>query len=78
MVEEKILNILRETNDELLTYDGDNMLRDGIVNSFTFIALVSSIEDEFDLEIDDSLLNSKYFGNKDRVIKTVMVLMEKN
>ena len=75
-MEERILNILEETNEELLTYTGNNMLEDGIVNSFSFISLVSDIEDEFDIEIDESLLEEEYFGNKDRIIKTLKSLLE--
>ena len=32
-MEEKVLKILAETNEELLTYTGSNMLEDGLVNS---------------------------------------------
>lgn len=75
-MKDKILAILEEVNEELLTYAGDNMLEDGIVNSFTFISMVSEIEDEFDIEIDESLLEAEYFGNKDRILKTVESLLE--
>lgn len=75
-MEEKILAILEDVNEELLTYTGDNMLEDGIVNSFSFISLVSEIEDEFDIEIDESLLEAEYFGNKDLILKTVESLLE--
>ena len=75
-MEERILAILEEVNEELLTYTGNNMLEDGIVNSFSFISLVSDIEDELDIEIDESLLEAEYFGNKDRIMKTVKSLIE--
>jgi len=75
-MENKILDILQATNEELLDYTGDNMLDDGLVNSFSFISLVSDLEDEFGIEIDESLMEAEYFGNKDRIIATIKSLME--
>lgn len=75
-MEEKILAILKETNEELLTYVGKNMLDDGLVNSFSFISLVSDLEDEFGIEIDESLMEAQYFGNKERIILTIQSLLE--
>lgn len=74
-MEEKILAILGDVNEELLTYTGANMLEDGIVNSFTFISMISELEDEFDIEIDGDLLEEKYFGNKECIIKTIKSLL---
>lgn len=75
-MEEKVLNILAEVNEELLTYTGNNMLEDGLVNSLTFISMVSELEDTFEVEFDTSLLEEEYFGNKDRIIKTIKELLE--
>ena len=52
------------------------MLEDGIVNSFTFIAMVSDLEDEFGIEIDEAFTDEEHFGNKDRIIATIKALME--
>ena len=74
-MEEKVMSILAEVNEELLTYTGNNMLEDGLVNSLTFISMVSELEDAFDIELDSSLLDEQYFGNKERIIKTVKELL---
>lgn len=74
-MEEKLLKILADIDEELLTYTGNNMLEDGLVNSLTFITMVSEIEDTFDLDLDPSLLEEEYFGNKDRIIKTLKELL---
>lgn len=73
-MEEKILEILKSVNEDLLSYTGDNMLDDGIVNSFSFIALISELEDEFDIEIDEEFYEAEYCGNKDRIISTIKML----
>ncbi len=77
-MEEKVLKILADVNDELLTYTGNNMLEDGLVNSLSFINLVSALEDAFDLDFDAGLLEEQYFGNKDRIIQTIKELLEDN
>lgn len=74
-MEEKVMNILEEVNEELFTYTGSNMLDDGLVNSLTFISMVSELEDAFNIELDSSLLEEEYFGNKDRIIKTIKELL---
>lgn len=67
---------IAEINEDLLIYTSNNMLDDGLVNSSTFISMVSKLEDTFDIELDSSLLEEEYFGNKDRIIKTVKELLE--
>lgn len=74
-MEEKLMKILAEVNEELLTYTGNNMLEDGLVNSFSFITMVSEIEDAFDVDLDPALLEEEYFGNKDRIVKTIKGLL---
>lgn len=75
-MEKKILDILKDINEDILSYSGENMLEDGLVNSFSFISLVSDLEVMFDIEIDESLMEEKYFGNKDRIITTIKSLLE--
>ena len=74
-MKEKIEKILAEVDDELLTYSGDNMLTDGIINSFELIALVEDLEDTFDIDIDASYVVEKYFGNKDKIIALMEMLL---
>lgn len=74
-MEEKLLKILADIDEELLTYTGNNMVEDGLVNSLSFITMVSEIEDTFDIDIDPALLEEEYFGNKDRIIKTIKELL---
>ena len=44
-MQEKILEILSEHCEEALTYNGDSMMEDGIIDSFTVINVVSDLED---------------------------------
>ena len=68
-MEEKILEILKCINEDILTYDGNSMIVDGIINSFEIIEIVAEIEEKFDIEIDTENLIAENFENKDTIIK---------
>lgn len=74
-MKEKIVEMLAEVGDELLTYSGENMLTDGVINSFELLELVSDLEDAFDIDIDASYVVEKYFGNKDKIIALMEMLL---
>ncbi len=67
-MEEKILDILAKTNDELLTYTGPNMVDDEIIDSFELISIIEQLEEAFDIEIDAEDVSEENFGNKDCII----------
>lgn len=75
-MEERILEILEEYCEEALDYDGDSMMEDGVIDSFTVIDIVSDLEDEFDIEIDAKYVVAENFKNKDAIIALVKKLLE--
>ena len=77
-MEEKILSILEEVNDEILTYDGSNMIFDGIIDSFEIVEIISNIEEEFDIEISAENVVAANFANKDTIIGMVREIMQCN
>lgn len=74
-MEERVLAILEDNCEEILDYTGDNMVEDGIVDSFTLIAIVGDLEEEFDIEIDASYVVEEYFGNKDAILALMRELL---
>ena len=77
-MEQTILNILRDLNEDILSYPGTNMVADEIIDSFEFIALISRLEDEFDIEIDAGDVTEEKFGNKERIIGTIKRMLGKD
>lgn len=75
-MEEKILAILEEHCEEALTYEGNSMMEDGIIDSFTVINVVGDLEDEFDIEIDAKYVVAENFCNKEAIIALVQKLLE--
>lgn len=76
-MEDRILAILGNINDELLTYAGLNMVDDGIVNSLDLIMIISELEEAFRIEIDAEYVTEEYFGNKDCIIALIKKLTKK-
>ena len=75
-MEEKVLEILEEYCEEAISYKGDNMMEEGIIDSFTVINIVSELEDAFDIEVDAKYVVAENFRNKEAVIDLVRRLLE--
>lgn len=74
-MEDKILEILDEINEDILTYDGENMYEEGVISSMDVVEIVSELEAEFDIEIDIDDIVAKNFANKDTIIALVSSLV---
>lgn len=74
-MEEKVLEILEEYCEEALDYTGDNMMEEGVIDSFTVINIVSELEDSFDIEIDAKYVVAENFRNKEAIIELVRQLV---
>lgn len=70
-MEEKILNILENINEEILIYDGNNMIKDGLISSFEMIEIFTELEREFNIKIDADYANVEFFSNKNTIIEMV-------
>ena len=75
-MEEKVLEILKNNSEELLTYTGPNMVDDDIIDSFGLISLISELEEAFGIEIDADYITEEYVGNKDRILKLIKSLIK--
>ena len=74
-MEDKILEILEEVNEDILTYDGENMYEEGVISSMDVVEIVSELEAEFDIEIDIDDIVAKNFANKETIIELVKGLV---
>lgn len=77
-VKTKILNILREVNEDILTYSGENMIEDGIIDSLELMEIVGNAEDEFAIEIDAEELIAENFANMQAIIKLLESCMRED
>lgn len=75
-MEEKVLEILEEYCEEALDYTGENMMEEGVIDSFTVINIVSELEDVFDIEIDARYVVAENFRNKETIMDLVRRLLD--
>lgn len=73
-MEERVLKILEEINEDVISYEGDDMYGEGIVSSLDVIEIISELESEFDIEIDAMYADEEYFANKESIIELVKML----
>lgn len=75
-MEERIIEILNNIDEDIVSYDGDNLYDAGIIDSMMVIDIVNDIEDEFGIEIDAELVVAENFANKDTILAFVLPLIE--
>lgn len=73
-MEEKILEILAEIDQGIVSYDGDDLFEAGLLDSFQVIELVEMLEDAFDLEIDAEYVVAENFATKEAIIELMQRL----
>ena len=66
---EKIIAVVEDTNPEVSKYQGNDMMREGVIDSSEVIDIVTALEDEFDMEIDASLVVADNFRNMDSIVE---------
>lgn len=72
---EKIIEVIRSVNEDILKYDGDDMIGDGTVDSFEVIDLVMKLEEELGIEIDAEYVIAENLNNTEGIIKTIEKVM---
>lgn len=73
---EKIIAIIEEVSPEAMNYRGDNMMGEGAIDSFEVIEIVTALEEEFDIEIDASLVIADNFRNIDSIVDMMEGILE--
>lgn len=70
-MEERVLKILNEINESIVSFEGDNLFDEGILDSLEIVDLIERLEDEFDIEIDAELVVEENFKNKEAIIALI-------
>lgn len=75
-MEERILEILKNVNEDILLYSGTNMIRDGIIDSFELIDIIDMLEEEFSVKIAGEYVIFENFANKETIIKFITKILK--
>jgi len=73
---QQIIDILNEINADIVKYQGDNMIGEGVIDSFEMVDIVYTLEDEFGIEIDASLVVADNFRNADAIVELIEGIMK--
>lgn len=68
---DKIREILDRVRPEEDFDNSDNFLEDGLLDSFDIVELISEIENEFDIVVDDMTVTEEYFTSIEQLEKFV-------
>lgn len=75
-MEKKIMELLKEIDEGILSFDGENLFEAGLLDSFLVIDLVANLEDAFDIEIDAKYVLEENFKTKENIVKLISMLTE--
>jgi len=73
---EKLIEILEEINPEPDYETCTTLIKDGLLNSFMILSLVSELEDEFDIEISPGEMIPANFNSAEALWKMIQRLQE--
>lgn len=68
---EKVNNILRRVNEDILNYKGKDMVDDGIIDSLEIMEIVSDIEKEFHIEMSADDIVMENFQTLETICKLI-------
>lgn len=71
-MEAKVLDILREFNEDIVNFDGDNLFDAGILDSLQAVDLVAELEDGLDIDIDAQYVVEENFKNKEAIVAMIL------
>lgn len=74
MMREQIIEILKEVNPELVSFQGADFVEAGIIESMEIMDIVVRIEELFQIEINPRDISAEYFKS----IDTLVELVERN
>ena len=66
-MKEKILAILSDIRPDIEFENEENLVSDGLLESFDLVQLVATLEEEFDVEIGGRNITKENFDSLDRI-----------
>ena len=70
-MKEKILSILEDIDEEIVEYDGENLIEAGIIDSLIIMEILNDIEDILKVHIAPEDIIQKNFETKDAIVSLV-------
>lgn len=65
----EIIKILQNVNPEILDYQGSDLMKDHIINSFDIIEIITEIEEVLDIEINPEFIVWSRFVSVEEIVE---------
>lgn len=75
MLKDEIITILNDVDDDIVSYEGSNLLDDGIIDSFTIMEIVNDLSYKMNVKITPSDITEDNFKTVDAIVTFVSSLL---
>lgn len=75
-MKEKILDILEGIRPEIDYEMEENLITDGLLDSFAIVSIINALNDEFDIEVTIGELRPENLNSVDNMVQLVERLMD--
>lgn len=70
-MEEKIIEILNDIDEDIVSSESNNLVEEGIIDSFTIVEILSDIEEQFGIKIPDVQVLPENFASVEKIVLLV-------
>ena len=74
-MEEKIVEVLASVNEDIISYNGENLFDAGILDSIQAVNIIAALEDELDIEIDAEYVTEENLKTKEAIATMVKKIL---
>ncbi|ADL33167.1 phosphopantetheine-binding protein [Butyrivibrio proteoclasticus B316] len=68
---ERLLTLLKQVNSEVDFENNKSLVTDGVLDSIDIISIVSSIEEEYSIEIDPTEIDPDNFESAEAILEMI-------
>ena len=70
-MEERIIEILNDIDEDIVSSESNNLVEEGIIDSFTIVEILSDIEEQFGIKIPDAEVLPENFASVEKIVLLV-------
>ncbi len=71
MLNETIIKILNDIDEDITAYSGDDMITDGIIDSFTIMEIINDLSEKLDIDIPVESITRQNFRTVSSIVEMV-------
>lgn len=70
-MEERIIEILNDIDEDIVSSESNNLVEEGIIDSFTIVEILSDIEEQFGIKIPNVQVLPENFASVEKIVLLV-------